>query len=130
MRSVWSCSSCVVLLLSALFGSETAASHVGRQRKDVLLDRIAKAQVTAHPARRDEGGSCSVDHVLCPASLNGGCCPSLHACATDYCYATAAAPTTACARPGYAACAAEEGGKSRVPRVAIAISSWINSTTI
>ncbi|KXX73840.1 hypothetical protein MMYC01_209992 [Madurella mycetomatis] len=107
MRSVWSCSSCVVLLLSALFGSETSASHAGRQRKDVL-HKIAKAQVTAHPARRDEG-TCPIGYVSCPASLSGGCCPSAYACATDSCYATTTGPTTACGLSGYYPCQTRPG---------------------
>lgn len=109
MRSVWSCSSCVVLLLSALFGSETSASHAGRQRKDVL-HRIAKAQVTAHPARRDEG-TCPTAHVSCPASLSGGCCPLAYACATDSCYVTTAGTATGCGQAGLYACGSEVGGE-------------------
>jgi hypothetical protein len=107
MRSIWSCSSCAVLLLFALLGRDASASHVARQWKDV--HRIPKAQVTAHPARRDEG-SCPAEHSLCAASLGGDCCPSRYACATDSCYATTAGPTTACGKVGYFACGPVNGG--------------------
>ncbi|KAL2131784.1 hypothetical protein VTI74DRAFT_4612 [Chaetomium olivicolor] len=106
MHNTWSCSSCVIFLLFALLGREASASHVGRQWKDV--HRIAKAQVTAHPLRRDEG-SCPAQHTSCAASLSGGCCPSRYACATDSCYATTAGPTTACRKAGYFACAPVNG---------------------
>ena len=107
MRSIWSCSSCAVLLLFALLGRDASASHVGRQWKDV--HRIAKAQVTAHPARRDEG-SCPAEHSSCAASLGGDCCPSRYACAVDSCYATTAGPTTACGKAGFFACGPVNGG--------------------
>ena len=106
MRSVWSCPSCAVLLLVSLVGREASASHAGRQGKNV--HRIPKAQVTAHPLRRDEG-TCSTEYSLCAASLSGGCCPSRYACATDSCYATTAGPTTACGKAGYFPCAPTNG---------------------
>ncbi|KAK3321415.1 hypothetical protein B0T19DRAFT_265366 [Cercophora scortea] len=113
MRNVWSCSPCVALLVSALFGDGAASSHavLGRQRKDVI-HRIAKAQVTAVPLfleRRDES-SCPVDYSLCPASLSGGCCPSQYACASDSCFATTAGPTTGCGKPNYFNCGANDAG--------------------
>lgn len=106
MRSVWSCPSCAVLLLVSLVGREASASHAGRQGKNV--HRIPKAQVTAHPLRRDEG-TCATEYTLCAASLSGGCCPSRYACATDSCYATTAGPTTACGKSGYFPCAPTNG---------------------
>ncbi|KAK0634469.1 hypothetical protein B0T17DRAFT_7411 [Bombardia bombarda] len=109
MRSIWSCSSCVVLLLFAIYGGEAAASHAGRERKDII-HRIAKAQVTGVPLRRDEDGTCATDYTACPASLSGGCCPSRYACATDSCYATTAGPTTACGKANYFACPATDSG--------------------
>ncbi|KAK3293510.1 uncharacterized protein B0H64DRAFT_327289 [Chaetomium fimeti] len=101
MRSIWSCSSCAVVLIFALWGGNTSASHVGREWKDV--HRVAKAQVTAHPARRDEG-ACPAEYTSCAAALNGGCCPSRYACGPDSCIATTAGPTTACGRVGFFAC--------------------------
>ncbi|KAH6848269.1 hypothetical protein B0I37DRAFT_160330 [Chaetomium sp. MPI-CAGE-AT-0009] len=106
MRSIWSCSSCAVVLVFALLGRDASASHVGREWKDV--HRIAKAQVTAHPLRRDEG-ACPAQHTSCAASLNGGCCLSQYACAADSCYATTAGPTTACGTVGLYACAPING---------------------
>jgi hypothetical protein len=106
MRSIWSCSSCALLLFVALLGRETSALHAAREWNDV--HRIAKAQVTAHPMRRDEG-TCPTDHISCAASLGGGCCPSRYACAAESCYATTAGPTTACGRAGFYACADVNG---------------------
>jgi hypothetical protein len=106
MRSVWSCSSCAALLLLALFGREASGSHAAREWKEV--HRIAKAQETAHPLRRDDG-TCPTEHTSCAASLSGGCCPSRYACAVDSCYATTAGPTTACGKAGWFACAPVNG---------------------
>jgi hypothetical protein len=106
MRSVWSCSSCALLLFVALLGRETSALHAAREWNDV--HRIAKAQVTAHPMRRDEG-TCPTDHISCAASLGGGCCPSRYACAAESCYATTAGPSTACGTTGLYACADVNG---------------------
>ncbi|KAK4186099.1 hypothetical protein QBC35DRAFT_554855 [Podospora australis] len=118
--SAWSCSPCVVLLLSAIFGQNIAvsASHAGRQHqanRDVI-HRVAKAQVTAMAVlKRQEGeggGVCATDHALCPQSLSGGCCPSRYACAADSCFATTAGPTTGCGLTGHYPCS--NGGCCRV----------------
>ncbi|KAK3946459.1 hypothetical protein QBC46DRAFT_6014 [Diplogelasinospora grovesii] len=109
MRSrVWSCSSCIVLLVSALLGREATASHVARQKKD-LIHRVAKAQVTPHVARRDDS-TCQADYSLCPASLSGGCCPNAYECETDSCYATTAGTTSACGKAGWFWCPASDSG--------------------
>jgi hypothetical protein len=108
MRNISPCSSCALMLLVALLGKETSASHAGKLwRKSV--HQVPKAQVTAHPARRDEG-TCPTEHTSCPASLSGGCCPSRYACAVDSCYATTAGPTSACGKANYFACAPVNGG--------------------
>ncbi|KAK4120013.1 hypothetical protein N657DRAFT_580714 [Parathielavia appendiculata] len=106
MRSIWQCSSCTTLFVFAVLGREASGSHAARQWKDV--HRIPKAQVTAHPARRQEG-TCPTEHTLCAASFSGGCCPSRYACAVDSCYATTAGPATACGLAGYFACAPVNG---------------------
>ena len=109
MRSVWSCTSCVALLLSAVFGGGAHASHV-RLKRD-LVHRVAKAQITAPPLLRRDGAVCQADHSLCPESLGGGCCPSRYACATDSCYATTAAIASACGKEGWFACPAADSGE-------------------
>ncbi|KAK4228310.1 hypothetical protein QBC38DRAFT_362125 [Podospora fimiseda] len=112
MRSVFSCSSCaVVLLLSVILGQEVSASHAGKERKDVL-HRVAKAQVTARPLLKRDGNepTCATDHHLCPSSLGGNCCPSRYACAVDSCFATTSGPTTGCGRTGYYPCGAGDAG--------------------
>ncbi|KAK4101379.1 hypothetical protein N658DRAFT_471137 [Parathielavia hyrcaniae] len=106
MRSIWRCSSCTALLVGAVLGRGASGSHAARQGKDV--HSIPKAQVTAQPARRQEG-TCPTEHTSCAASLSGGCCPSRYACAVDSCYATTAGPTTACGLAGYHACAPVNG---------------------
>ncbi|KAI8958881.1 hypothetical protein F5Y11DRAFT_26461 [Daldinia sp. FL1419] len=55
-----------------------------------------------HPKRE---ASCQQSgYTLCPASVNGGCCPEHYACAVSSCYATTAGPTSACGRSGYYNC--------------------------
>ncbi|KAK0740144.1 hypothetical protein B0T18DRAFT_202826 [Schizothecium vesticola] len=109
MRSVWSCTSCVALLLSAVFGRGALASHV--RPKEGLVHRVAKAQITAPPSLRPRDGAvCPSDHSLCPESLGGDCCPSRYACAADSCYATTAAIASACGQEGWFACPAADSG--------------------
>ncbi|KAK1829271.1 hypothetical protein QBC39DRAFT_357105 [Podospora conica] len=111
MRRAWSCTSCVALLLSAVFGGGAQASHV--RPKNGLVHRVAKAQITPPPSllpRDGDGAVCQADHSLCPESLGGGCCPSRYACATDACYATTAAIASACGKEGWFACPAADSG--------------------
>ncbi|OIW27669.1 hypothetical protein CONLIGDRAFT_443937 [Coniochaeta ligniaria NRRL 30616] len=110
MPSVWSCSPCVVLLLSAVLGREATATHVGKRHKD-LVHRVEKmqAQITAYPKKRD-ATVCPSSYDLCPATLNGGCCPPRYGCATDACYATTAGTQSACSMAGYYNCGAAVGG--------------------
>ncbi|KAK3989581.1 hypothetical protein QBC44DRAFT_342482 [Cladorrhinum sp. PSN332] len=111
MRSVLSCSSCAVLLLSVVLGQVASASHAGRERNDVL-HRVAKAQVTARPLLKRDGNdpTCATDHHSCPSSLGGNCCPSRYDCALDSCYATTSGPTTGCNKTGFFSCPAAAGG--------------------
>ncbi|KAL2265750.1 hypothetical protein VTJ83DRAFT_6850 [Remersonia thermophila] len=140
MRSVWSCSSCAQLLFLSLLGSDASVAAAAwgasgpwwgeadseeeerrweaEEEMENLVHRIPKiAQVTPPPslpfqrlARRDDEASCPTEHSLCPGELNGGCCPSQYACASDSCYATTAGPTTACGKSGYYACTNGEVG--------------------
>ena len=80
MRSVWPRSPWVALLLSALLGRGTDAAHAGPKRD--LVHRLAKAQITAHPLRRDER-ICQADFTLCADSVGGGCCLCGYECATE-----------------------------------------------
>ncbi|XXG96381.1 hypothetical protein Hte_002663 [Hypoxylon texense] len=52
---------------------------------------------------------------LCPASVDGGCCPDGYACAVSSCYATTAGPTTACGRAGYYNCPITAGAGTCCP---------------
>ncbi|KAK5661384.1 hypothetical protein OQA88_11283 [Cercophora sp. LCS_1] len=107
MRSVWSCSTCAVLLLAAVLGRRAEAAHA-RPKMD-LLHRVAKAQITPGPLVRKDA-TCPTDHSACPETLGGGCCPSRYECATDSCYATTAGITSACGKEGYFACGAADSG--------------------
>lgn len=110
MLSVWSCSLCVLLLLSAVLGVEAGATHVDKRHRDLLHQvEKAQAQVTAYPKKRD-ATVCPSSYDLCPASLNGGCCPPPYGCATDGCYATTAGTQTACGMAGYYNCGVDAGG--------------------
>jgi hypothetical protein len=110
---MWSRSLCPLLVLMAVLDCEAKASHVGKGHGNVE-HRVEKVQiqVTALPAfaRKREATMCASDYNLCPASLQGGCCPDRYECATDACYATTAGTTSACGRAGYYFCPASIGG--------------------
>lgn len=108
MRSVWSCSSCAVLLLTAVLGRGAEAAHAGPKMD--LVHRVAKAQITPGPLVRKDA-TCPTEHTACPETLGGGCCPSRYECATDSCYATTAGITSACGKEGYFACGAADSGQ-------------------
>ncbi|KAJ9149419.1 hypothetical protein NKR23_g4382 [Pleurostoma richardsiae] len=107
MRSVWSCSSCVLLLLSAVLPRGAAAMYQGKRD---TVHRVDKVHVVVQYERRDAASVCPTKYSLCPASLDGGCCPDGYACAASSCYATTAATASACGRVGYFACGADVGG--------------------
>ncbi|KAI0180752.1 hypothetical protein GGR52DRAFT_4071 [Hypoxylon sp. FL1284] len=66
-----------------------------------------------HPKREP---SCQQPgYSLCPASVDGGCCPNGYACAVSSCYATTAGPTTACGLAGYYNCPIAAGAANCCP---------------
>ncbi|CAG9938606.1 unnamed protein product [Clonostachys rosea f. rosea IK726] len=77
------------LLLGLAVVSEVAAVDVKRYDG---VHRIEKAQITARAILdlRDgmTAGVCGTSSKLCPASLDGGCCPDDYDCARESCYAT------------------------------------------
>ena len=115
MRRICPCPSSVVLFLSLLLGREaTAAAHARKRHEDYVhrLEKVqaqARAQITGRPGKR-EASICPADYSLCPASLNGGCCPDRYGCAVDSCYATTAGTGSACGSVGYYACGSGVGG--------------------
>ena len=118
MRRTRPCSSCNILLLSAILGRAVSGDPaptptVVSKRTLVEVDKIAKAQVTPNPIpfRRD-ANLCPASYSLCPASLNGGCCLNGYACETDSCYATTQPAASACGRVGWYACAIQFNGES------------------
>ncbi|CAH0045395.1 unnamed protein product [Clonostachys solani] len=77
------------LLLGLTAVGEVAAVDVKRYDG---VHRIEKAQITARAIleQRDgmTAGVCGTSSKLCPASLDGGCCPDDYDCARESCYAT------------------------------------------
>lgn len=100
-----------MLLLVALQRQEARASRIGKRHNN-LVHSVEKAQakITARPLEKREATICPSGYGLCPASLNGGCCPPRYGCATDSCYATTAGTSSACGRVGYYNCGADVGG--------------------
>ncbi|KAI1492820.1 hypothetical protein F5X96DRAFT_317436 [Biscogniauxia mediterranea] len=70
--------------------------------------------VLRHPKR---DSSCSLtDWKLCPASVNGGCCPNNYECDVSSCFATTAGPSTGCGSlVGYYDCPLTAGAGSCCP---------------
>lgn len=60
--------------------------------------------------QKRDATSCPADYQLCPQSMNGGCCPSDRVCGTSSCFASTAAPASACGMTGYIACGINDGG--------------------
>ncbi|KAI0008980.1 hypothetical protein F4779DRAFT_411020 [Xylariaceae sp. FL0662B] len=99
MQRLWGCSGCVRFIGLAIFASETVAKHHDQYR----IHQLEKNHdILRHPKR---DATCQqADWSLCPASVNGGCCPKNYACDISSCYATTAGPTTACGKTGWYAC--------------------------
>jgi hypothetical protein len=60
--------------------------------------------------QKRDATECPEDYQMCPASLNGGCCPNDRVCGMSSCIATTAAPASACGLAGYIPCAIADGG--------------------
>ncbi len=93
-------------------GREPAPSPTVVGKRTSEVDKVAKAQVTPNPIpfRRD-ANLCPASYSLCPAELNGGCCPERYACETDSCYATTPATASACGKAGWYGCDIKFNGK-------------------
>ncbi|KAL0940430.1 uncharacterized protein CTRU02_203193 [Colletotrichum truncatum] len=101
MKSLSSGSLCALGVgLSLLVRSSSAAEF----RRHDGIHRLEKAHVTAFADLERRAPVCSPGYTGCPSSLNGGCCESGFACATDSCYATTRAPRTCGGHVGYYAC--------------------------
>ncbi|KAI1389194.1 uncharacterized protein F4822DRAFT_272460 [Hypoxylon trugodes] len=98
MGRVWSCSSCVGFMVLAILVPRTIAI----QTDEYQVHQIDKNDFIRHPKR---DASCQqTGWSLCPASANGGCCPTGYSCAESSCYATTAGPTSGCGTEGYYDC--------------------------
>lgn len=124
MRSICSCSSCVLLYIMALFGQEAMSSQAEALLKKEMVHRVPKKpEITPPPQplrlkrRGDDDLTCPVNHSLCPESLGGGCCPDQYECASDACSATTAAVGTACGKVGYYYCPITAGREFMSPTV-------------
>ncbi|OHW96495.1 hypothetical protein CSPAE12_04875 [Colletotrichum incanum] len=108
MRGLASCSLCALYLgLDWFVGKASGADF---KRRDGV-HRIEKAHVTVfQDLNQRDTATCATGYSACASSLNGGCCQSGYACATDSCYATTSAPQTCLGKVGYYACDAVMGG--------------------
>src|SRR5947208_3064154 len=71
------------------FGVESPLHITAQQKRDATL--------------------CPASYSLCPASFNGGCCPTDRSCGVSSCYLMTAPPTE-CSVTGYFACGIDQGG--------------------
>jgi len=97
----------VILFLAASFDLTCgilSKRHFGENERDGL-------HITARPQKRDDVG-CPTAYFLCPASMNGGCCPTDRSCGTDSCLPTTAGPQSGCGKAGYIACDIAHGGSN------------------
>ncbi|KAI1439991.1 hypothetical protein F5Y02DRAFT_33027 [Annulohypoxylon stygium] len=89
----------LVIMIPATTAHDDGEYQIHRLEKHYELLR--------HPKR---DASCQqTGYSLCPASVNGGCCPEGYACAVSSCYATTGGPTSACGQDGYFNCPASAG---------------------
>ncbi|KAI5928175.1 hypothetical protein F4810DRAFT_181872 [Camillea tinctor] len=110
MQSSWGHLGRVGLVALAALVRESVASN-GDEYQLHWIDK--DNNVLRHPKR---DSSCQLaDWSLCPASVNGGCCPNGYECDISSCYATTAGPSTACGRVGYYNCPLTAGAGSCCP---------------
>ncbi|KAI1409970.1 hypothetical protein F5Y13DRAFT_168692 [Hypoxylon sp. FL1857] len=99
MRGLWDCSRCVGLMVLAILAPATVAAG----DDEYQIHRLEKNHNLLRHPKRD--ASCQLSgYTLCPASVNGGCCPENYACGVSSCTATTAGPTSACGTEGYYSC--------------------------
>lgn len=60
--------------------------------------------------QKRDAAKCPASYDLCPADLNGGCCPSDRICGSDSCLANTSTVGYACGRANYIACGIAQGG--------------------
>ncbi|KAG9246028.1 hypothetical protein BJ878DRAFT_317873 [Calycina marina] len=76
--------------------------RLGSLRWDIIHDGIQ--------GQKRDMASCQAGFSMCPDSMNGGCCPSDRVCGTSSCFASSAAPASACGKANYIACDINDGG--------------------
>ncbi|KAI6091753.1 hypothetical protein F4821DRAFT_172549 [Hypoxylon rubiginosum] len=110
MWELWRSSSRVRFLVLAVFAPTIITAHDELYQIHQL---VKNNDFIRHPKRE---ASCQQSgYNLCPASVDGGCCPDGYACAVSSCYATTAGPTTACGSAGYYNCPITAGAGTCCP---------------
>ena len=82
MGKMWSCSSCVALLVGTVLPWQVLANLLPRMDS---IHRVEKVYVTTqiNGLRNRDSLVCPTGHTSCPASMNGGCCAEGYQCQTD-----------------------------------------------
>ncbi|OLN86702.1 hypothetical protein CCHL11_03839 [Colletotrichum chlorophyti] len=102
MKGPISSTVCALYLGLNLLGGTALGAEIRRQDG---VHRLEKAHVTVfRDLNRRDTTACATGYSVCASSLNGGCCPSGYACATDSCYATTNGPQTCGSKVGYYSC--------------------------
>jgi hypothetical protein len=82
-------------------GPSLGKRKLGSNHWDLIHERIQ--------GQKRDATACPTDYILCPQSLNGGCCPSDRVCGSSSCN-PASATASACGYSDYFACGSEAGG--------------------
>ncbi|KAG5660993.1 hypothetical protein KAF25_002636 [Fusarium avenaceum] len=105
----WGCRFCVTSLVGAFWTLSIGAVDYKRHDGVHRIEKEAQITKAAGLARRAEE-QCATSMKLCPASLNGGCCPENYDCAKESCQATTKGPSTCGTKIGWHVCEAVYGG--------------------
>ncbi|WZH39274.1 uncharacterized protein QYS62_000183 [Fusarium acuminatum] len=104
----WGCRFCVASLVGAFWTLGIGAADFRRHDGVHRIEKEAQITKAAGLARRAEE-QCATSMKLCPASLNGGCCPENYDCAKESCQATTKGPSTCGTKIGWHVCEAVYG---------------------
>jgi hypothetical protein len=91
-------------------GPSLVKRKLGSNHWDAVHERIQ--------GQKRDGGQCpAVSFQSCPASLNGGCCPTDRICGSSSCLPNtlSASVVSACGKANYIACGIPEGGMRARP---------------
>jgi hypothetical protein len=105
----WGCRLCAASLLSAFWAWGIEAADFKRYDGVHRIEKESQITQAAGLGRRAEE-QCATSMKLCPASLNGGCCPENYDCAKESCQATTKGPSTCGTKIGWHVCDPVYGG--------------------